>query len=61
MGIQQSVLQAKQEVLLRQMCEFGSLPPAIVEPVEDMSGVNRLDALLEKVHTAQTLEVMGMV
>ncbi len=61
MGIQQGVLQAKQEVFLQRMREFVSLTPAIVEQIEEMSKVNRLDALLEKVLRAQSLEEMGMV
>ena len=61
MGIQHGVLQAKQEVFLQWMREFVSLTPAIVEQIEELSEVNHLDALLEKVLTAQSLEEMGMV
>ena len=37
------------------------LPPAIAEEIEEMSEGNRLDALPEKVLTAQNLEEMGLL
>jgi predicted transposase YdaD len=61
LGLQQGILQAKQEDLLRLLrAKFGSLPPAVVEQIEALGDVTRLDALLERVLTAHSLEEMNL-
>ena len=55
------MLQSRREVLLRQMrAKFGSLPHAVVEQIEALEDVNRLDTLLEKVLTARSLAEMNI-
>ena len=62
LGLGKGILQSRQEVLLRLLrAKFGTLPPAIVEQIEALGDVSRLDALLEKVLTARSLEEMGLV
>jgi hypothetical protein len=62
LGLQEGILQAKQEYILRLLrAKFGPLPPAVVEQIETLGDVTRLDALLEHVLTARSLEEMGLV
>jgi predicted transposase YdaD len=61
LGLQEGILQAKREDLLRLLrAKFGSIPPDMVEQIEALGDVNRLDALLEQVLTVRSLDEMGM-
>lgn len=61
LGLHQGIIQTKQEDVLRLLrAKFGTLPLTVVEKIEALRDVNRLDTLLEKVLTASSIEEMGI-
>ena len=60
-GAKQGELKAKQDVLLKLMTtKFGTLSPALTQKVKAIRNTRRLDELLDKWYTANTLEEVGL-
>ena len=60
-GEKRGELRAKREVLLKLMTlKFGSVPPAISRKIKAIRSTHRLDNLLDKGYTANTIEEIGL-
>jgi hypothetical protein len=61
-GIAKGITQGKREMLLHQMrLKFGELPEPILTKVEAIATETELDALSERILTANSLEEMGLL
>ena len=60
-GEEKGVLNGKRETLLRLLAQkFGALPEGVTARVEAYESVGELDACLERILTATTLEQIGL-
>ena len=60
-GEEKGVLNGKRETLLRLLAQkFGALPEGVTARVEAYESVGELDACLERILTATTLEEIGL-